>query len=286
MLATLLLTLSTVAADPPPARPALIEFSGLEKKTTDLRVRILDARSKADYQKGHVPGAVWVDVKAASAIAGKPGGLKDRDAWTSWLAGLGLPDGGEVFVYDASRQLDAARVFWLLGYLGVDRVGLVDGGFPLWAKEGHPVSIEVPKVPEVAREVHFRPDRLATKDDVLGLVKAPGSTKIVDARSPDEHSGKARMSNKKAGHIPAACPLEWKDLVDADGRFLPEDLLKEKVRKAGIQPGDPVVTHCQGGGRASVDAFVFERLGHPTRNYYLGWSEWGNAGETPVETRP
>ena len=50
--------------------------------------------------------------------------------------------------------------------------------------------------------------------------------------------------------------------------------------------GESVITHCQGGGRASVDAFVFERLGLPTRNYYLGWSDWGNVEDTPVETGP
>ena len=57
-----------------------------------------------------------------------------------------------------------------------------------------------------------------------------------------------------------------------------------KLTEAGVQPGEPVITHCQGGGRASVDAFVLERLGSPARNSYLGWGDWGNAAETPVET--
>jgi thiosulfate/3-mercaptopyruvate sulfurtransferase len=72
--------------------------------------------------------------------------------------------------------------------------------------------------------------------------------------------------------------------VDEDGRFLDEAALRTKLSRAGVQPGEPVIIHCQSGGRASVDAFVFERLGSPTRNYYLGWSDWGNADETPVET--
>jgi thiosulfate/3-mercaptopyruvate sulfurtransferase len=53
----------------------------------------------------------------------------------------------------------------------------------------------------------------------------------------------------------------------------------------GVKPGQPVITHCQGGGRASVDAFVLERLGHPARNYYLGWSEWGDTQEMPFAAR-
>ena len=90
--------------------------------------------------------------------------------------------------------------------------------------------------------------------------------------------------SKRGGHIPAACHLEWSDLVDKDGRFLDAAALRARLEKLGIKPGEPVITHCQGGGRASVDAFALERLGLPTRNYYLGWSDWGNAEQTPVAT--
>ena len=90
--------------------------------------------------------------------------------------------------------------------------------------------------------------------------------------------------SKRGGHIPAACHLEWSDLVDKDGRFLDPSALRARLAKLGIKPGEPVITHCQGGGRASVDAFALERLGLPTRNYYLGWSDWGNAEQTPVTT--
>jgi thiosulfate/3-mercaptopyruvate sulfurtransferase len=72
-------------------------------------------------------------------------------------------------------------------------------------------------------------------------------------------------------------------LVDEDGRFLDGGALRAKLSALGVKPGQPVITHCQGGGRASVDAFALERLGHPARNYYLGWSDWGNAADTPVE---
>ncbi len=88
--------------------------------------------------------------------------------------------------------------------------------------------------------------------------------------------------SKRGGHIPKACHLEWSEFVGPDGRFLHPDEMREKVEAAGVKPGEPVITHCQGGGRASVDAYVLERLGHPARNYYLGWSDWGNVDDTPV----
>ena len=59
--------------------------------------------------------------------------------------------------------------------------------------------------------------------------------------------------------------------------------VRARLAPIGVEPGKPIITHCQSGGRASVNAFVLERLGFPTRNYYLGWSDWGNSDETPVE---
>jgi thiosulfate/3-mercaptopyruvate sulfurtransferase len=217
-------------------------------------------------------------------MAAKPGALTDRAAWETWLAPLGIGPETTVLLYDANRQLDAARLWWLLRYLGVEHVGLIDGGFPLWEKQGRPVTSEVSKAAHQVFPVRFRADRLATRVEVLEAVKA-GQVRVVDARSAAEHTGTERRS-KRAGRIPAACHLEWTTLVDSDGRFLDESALRVLFAKAGVKPGEPVITHCQGGGRASVDAFVFERLGFPTRNYYLGWSDWGNVEDTPIETGP
>lgn len=108
---------------------------------------------------------------------------------------------------------------------------------------------------------------------------------MIDARTEAEHTG-AQKRSKRGGRVPAACHLKWTALVDSDGRFLDEATLRTKLPRAGVKPGEPVITHCQGGGRASVDAFVFERLGFPTRNYYLGWSDCGNVEDAPIETGP
>lgn len=262
--------------------PALLSFDDLQDRLDEPGLRLLDARSKDDYDEGHIPGAAWVDVKSAEKLAARPGGLDDRQAWEDWTAGLGLRPGDQVVVYDDNRQLDAARVWWLLGYLGVEKVGLIDGGFPLWKKEGRPVAAEAPKIEPAAFPVAFRRGRLATADDVLEALKSK-STQIVDARSDAEFTG-AEKRSKRGGRIPGACHVEWAELVDQDGRFLPVEELRTKFEAAKLQEGEPVITHCQGGGRSSVDAFVLERLGFPARNYYLGWSDWGNDDDAPIET--
>ena len=266
-----------------PKRPTawLVSFDGLQKRLGDPNLRLLDARSRAEYDQGHIPGAVWLDPKTAEDLAARKGGLTDA-AWEAWIAPRGIGPNTEVLVYDANRQKDAARFWWLLTYLGVEKVGLIDGGFPLWTREDRPVTTDVPEIESRPFEVTFRHDRHATRADVLGAIRKH-EARIIDARSEAEHTGAEKLS-KRGGRIPDACNLEWVNLVDSDGRFLSEAALREKLTRAGIKPGEPVITHCQGGGRASVDAFVFERLGFPTRNYYLGWSDWGNAEETPVET--
>jgi thiosulfate/3-mercaptopyruvate sulfurtransferase len=279
-LALLSVTLILAGTSRSEAAGPLYSFDQVKEQLGSAQVRVLDPRPRADYDQGHAPGAVWVDSKAAQALASRPGGLTDRSAWETWIAPLGIGPKTEVVIFDGAKQLDAARLWWLLGYLGVDRVGLVNGNFPLWKAEGKPVTTDAPKVESVAFQVAFKAGRHATRDDVLTALKS-GQAAIVDARSQEEYTGE-KKSSKRGGHIPSACRLEWSDLVDKDGRFLEESALRARLVELGIKPGEPVITHCQGGGRASVDAFAIERLGNPTRNFYLGWSDWGNATETPV----
>ena len=266
----------------PMSPPVLLTFDALQERLNAPSLRLLDARPRTDYVKAHIPGAVWVDTKAVERLAARPRGLEDKHAWEAWITLLGITPQTEVLVYDANRQLDAARLWWLLSYLGVEKVGLIDGNFPLWQRQGRPVATEIVKVDPKPFRVTFRTGRHATRSEVLEAMKAK-SAQIIDARSTSEYTG-TELRSKRGGHIPSACSLEWANLVDQDGRFLDEKALRAKLEHSGVKPGEPVITHCQGGGRASVDAFVVERLGFPTRNYYLGWSDWGNTEETPVET--
>ena len=240
--------------------PSLVSFDVLQKRLGSPGLRLLDARPKAEYDEGHLPGAVWVDTKAVRALTARPGGLGDRNAWQSWIAPLGIEPDMEVLIADGGRQLDAARLWWLLSYLGAEKVGLIDGNVALWSAQGRPVTREVPKVKPASFRVLFRDDRLATRADVARALEG-GKVQVVDARTIGEYTGE-RKSSKRGGHIPTACRLEWSDLVGQDGRFLAESVLRSKVEGLGLKADEPVITHCQGGGRASVDAFVLERLGH------------------------
>lgn len=269
-------------ATPRPSTELLVSFDDLVDQLDSKDLRILDVRLSEAYRAGHIPGAVNVNLAAIAQQASKPAGLADVEAWERLIAPLGLAEGQRIVIYDGKRQLDAARLWWLLGYLGVDRVALLDGGFNLWTREMRPLSGEPAKIEATAFVPNLREDRLASRDEVLAALKS-GDHAIVDARSPKEYTGEEK-SSKKGGHVPTAKNVEWSELVDKDGKFLPLDAIGAKLKAAGIDPDQPAITHCQGGGRSSVNAFVLERIGVPTRNYYLGWSEWGNTEICPAVT--
>jgi thiosulfate/3-mercaptopyruvate sulfurtransferase len=273
------LTEDTATASSP--MPRLLSFDELQKKLDAPDLRLLDARDPVDFAKGHIPGAIPVNLKSAQQLSSSTQGLADRGAWEKWIEPLGIGPASEVVVYDAQRQLNAARAWWLLSYLGVKKVGLIDGGFALWIKQCRPVTTDPRKVAPRPFRVEFQTGRLASRAQVLDSLKV--ADLIVDARSTAEYTGQDARS-KRSGHIPSACHLEWNTLVGAEGRFADERALRVRLDSLGIKAGRPIVTHCQCGGRASVNAFVLERLGLPARNYYLGWSDWGNADETPIET--
>jgi thiosulfate/3-mercaptopyruvate sulfurtransferase len=269
---------------PRPKEQLLVSFDALERRLGSPDLRLIDSRTKEEYDKGHIPGALWVDSKKAESLAKQPNAFSDSKIWEEWIASLGIDSEMEVLIYDGSRQLDAARLWWLLSYLGVDRVGLIDGNFTLWSSEKRPVSTDPVKVDPRPYPVKLRDDRHATKLDVLFSIKN-GNAQVIDARSVSEHTG-AEKKSKRGGRVPESCHLEWTTLVDKNGRFIDDSALQGKLSTLGVKPGQALITHCQGGGRASVDAFALERLGYPTRNYYLGWSDWGNDEDTPIENGP
>jgi thiosulfate/3-mercaptopyruvate sulfurtransferase len=272
-----------VASDRYPQARFLVEPAALMDFGAGAKPVIVDARPRNDYETAHVPGAVWVDHElwAKSFSEGK-----DRDAWSRRIGGLGIDAKRNVVVYDASVK-DAARIWWLLRFWGVDNVRLLNGGWSGWKAGKFPVESGLPPSPEPASFVAApRLQRLATRKTILDALDQP-TLQIVDARSFAEFCGVERLKNKRGGAIPGAKPLEWSDLVDPKTkRFKTPNELRRIFKEAGVDLTKKTVAHCQSGGRASVMAFGLELMGaKDVANYYAGWSEWGNVDSTPIETR-
>jgi thiosulfate/3-mercaptopyruvate sulfurtransferase len=269
----------TAAETKYPHAEMLVEPNALAKAEIAKQFVILDAREQKLYDAGHVPGAVRVDAAAwAKAFNGK-----DAEGGSARIGSLGIRADSKVVVYDGNSFLDAARVWWILRYWGVDDVRLLNGNWATWKKSGLAVETETKAASPVAFTAKPRSERLATKELVMASLK-DRSLQIVDARSEGEFCGTDKLKNKRGGAIPGAKHLEWIDLIDKESqRFKTPDQLRALFADAEILLDRPTATHCQSGGRASVMAFGMELMGAgKVANYYASWGEWGNADDTPV----
>jgi thiosulfate/3-mercaptopyruvate sulfurtransferase len=261
----------------------LVTADQLEDRIEDRLLRILDVRSADDYEAGHIPGAIRVDVNAWKNLALSDGGLTDRDAWSEQVGRLGINNQTRVVVYGGDPT-SATRVWWTLKYVGVNEAGVLDGGFDAWKQADLPVETADVDVETVEFTVRFQPDRVAELDDIRSVLRTgTGTATIIDTRSLAEHTGESGGTERK-GHIPGALHQEWSDFVTDEGRFKPTAEIRRLLQQRGLTPDSPAITHCQTGGRASLTAFVMELAGYgPVKNYYCGFSEWSAAEDTPVE---
>src|SRR5262245_38189192 len=194
-----------------PRADLLVAPAALATPEIAQQFRILDSRSKAKYDAGHIPGAVLVEVDAWNkAFADK----QDAKDWSAKIGALGIDNKTKVVIYDDSLSKDAARVWWILRYWGAKDVRLLNGGFPAFSALGLPMSKEAAR-PGTAAFAIASPNAalFADKSKVLGVLEAK-SMQIIDARSEAEHCGDSKLKNKKAGAIPGALHLEWSDALD------------------------------------------------------------------------
>lgn len=269
-------------ADAQYVRPELlVEPMTLAEADASERFVVLDARSQAEYDAGHVPQARRVDHEAWKKAFGEQ---RETKSWSQAIARLGIDSNSKVVVYDDKGTKDAARIWWILKYWGVKDSRLLNGGWTGWKSSGLPTTKAAPsETPPTDFQAVPHANRLATMSQILELLPADG-IQIIDARSEDEFCGIEMRDNKKGGAIPGAKHLEWSELIDQETqRFKSPAELQRLFAEAGIELNRPSASHCNGGGRAAVMAFGLELMGaKDIRNYYRGWGEWGNADNTPV----
>ena len=263
-----------------PRPQLLIEPTELAKPEIAKPFVILDVRSQEAYDQGHVAGAQRIDHDAWKAAFGEG---ENREAWSQRIGQLGISDDSKVVVYDDTAKKSAGRIWWILRYWGVGDVRLLNGGLLGWKSAGLPTTDRISPVSEVAFAAKPRSKRLMTMEQIL-LQLDDNKLQIVDSRSEGEFCGVVLRNNLKGGAILGAKHLDWVNLVDQEShRFKSPEELRQLFAAAEIDLSRPTVSHCQSGGRASVMAFALELMGvRDSRNYYKGWSEWGNSLNAPV----
>ncbi|TWU07376.1 putative thiosulfate sulfurtransferase [Symmachiella macrocystis] len=238
-------------------------------------VILLDIQERDAFSKAHLPGARWIDVASwkAAAMANSGDGLTNQQRWSELGSELGLARDGRIVVYGGALP-NAARVWWLLKYLGCQHVSLMDGGIDVWRKQKLPITDEPAEFKTTKFQPAFQKQRLARIDHVKQAVQ-DGSLFVFDTRSKSEFA---------AGRVPGAAHLEWVRLLTDDGTFKSAAELRRMFQALNLGPQHTAVTYCRSGGRASVEAFALELAGYKNvQNYFCSWQEYSSDEDAPVE---
>jgi thiosulfate/3-mercaptopyruvate sulfurtransferase len=241
----------------------------------------------AAWRAGHIPGAVHVDLERDLSAPVTPATgrhpLPTPAAFAATLTRLGIGNDDRVVCYDAGSGAYAARLWWMLRWLGHDAVTVLDGGFAAWVAEGRPVRTDEPAP---RRAVTFLPrPRPAMVVDAAGVTLALGRGEtLVDVRGAERFAGLTEPLDAVAGHVPGAVNLPYLENLDATGRFrAPAELAALWSSRAGAAAGHAPVCMCGSGVTACQGLLALEAAGIPGGRLYAGsWSEWIRDPSRPV----
>lgn len=275
---------------------SLVSCAQLATHLDDPQWRVFDCRHQLSdvgygaraYAEGHLPGASFLhlDRDLSAAMNGRNGRhpLPDPQRLADLLGAAGVADSTQVVVYDDAGGMVAGRLWWLLRWLGHERVAVLDGGIGQWLKEGRPLTTEVP----VAAPARFA-EKIAPRDWVLSADEVQariGSDELclVDARAPDRFRGENETLDAVGGHIPGARNRFFRDNLDAQGLYRPAAELRREFLALldGVDPAR-VVMYCGSGVSACHNLLAMELAGLPMARLYAGsWSEWCSDTARPV----
>lgn len=238
------------------------------------------------YTEAHLPGACYLDLEHdLSGPVGPHGGrhpLPEPEALAQALGRCGMGNDSEVVVYDDAGGMYAARLWWLLRWLGHESVRLLDGGLQAWFAADYPLSSEA--ATPIRRHFVPRP-RPGMMLDLAGLrreLSLPG-TLLLDARSPDRYRGETEPIDPKAGHIPGARNRPFADNLD-QGRFKSPQRLRSELQAIGLGPAAAPIVYCGSGVTACHDLLALAEAGYEGRLYAGSWSDWCSYPENEIET--
>jgi thiosulfate/3-mercaptopyruvate sulfurtransferase len=245
------------------------------------------------YAAAHIPGARFahLDTDLSDKSPGPNGEfrgrhpLPERNAFIETLRRLGVNHGSQVVAYDAHGGMFAARLWWMLRWVGHDAAAVLDGGLQGWQALGLPLSSEPVAGPRGNIEPHASRMHLASVEDVLANL-ASAAHVVIDARSPDRFRGENETLDPVGGHIPGAKNRFFKDNLQPDGRFKPAEQLRAEFGTL-IDAPQAAIMQCGSGATACHNLLAMEVAGLPGAALYAGsWSEWCADPARQVATGP
>lgn len=248
----------------PPEPPVLV----------DLRWALDGSIGRADHQRGHLPGAVYLDLDTVAA--GPPTPLDGRhplpspEAFAAALGAHGIPDDALVVAYDQGPGMIAARLVWMLRGIG-QPAAVLEGGLAAW--DGPTEPGEVTRAPVTRRVRPWPAERLADAELTAALATRSDAV-VLDARDAERFAGISEPVDPRPGHIPGAVNLPAAGNLGAAGALLPAEVLRGRYAEVGALDATEVVAYCGSGVTACHDLLVLEDLGVRGRLFPGSWSAW------------
>ena len=230
----------------------LMETQELAPLSEAGKVSIVDVRPREAYEAGHIPGAVHLGADdIIDQHSSVDGNLLPVDVLARMFGERGIGKATPVVFYDDQGGFHASRLFWLLEYLGHRQVSVLNGGFPKWQNEGRAVTADVPEVQPQVFSAAPTPRRLATADWLLDR-QDDAAVVVIDVRPEKLY---------RAGHIPWAKSIPWKQNLASDGTLKSAEELQQHFASLGVTPEKNIAVHCQNGKAAAHSYFTLRLLG-------------------------
>ncbi len=237
---------------------------------------------RADYERSHIPSAAFADLMGDLSDPDSPMSfaLPAPEQFRAAMSALGVGDDTRVVLYDGFNSVWAARVWWMLKWIGFDQAAILDGGLKAWIAEGRQVSSEPSTYKKRKLTLKPRPELIAGRDEVFAAIN-DDAVSLIDAMPEAHYRGEMAMYDRP-GHIPSAVNISSMSLIDESGHYRSHDDL------AAMFDGDRkarAITYCGAGVAASSDAFVMLRLGFENVAVYMGsLQEWTADPDLPLVT--
>lgn len=262
----------------------IVSADWLQHHLDDLQVAIVDCRfsltepelGRQQYETGHIPGAYYLNLnRDLSSPVARHGGrhpLPDLEDLAAKLSDMGIADSTQVIIYDDSRFAFAARLWWLLRYLGHDRVAVLDGGFQNWRAVGYPVSRVQPDLKTGYFVLHPQTEWIADIKTVKARKDLPNIA-LVDSREGERYRGEKEPIDPISGHIPGAVNYPWQEVTDVNS--FAHSAKEQRDRWSTLQSADEILVYCGSGVTACVNLLSLAIADIDTGKLYAGsWSDW------------
>jgi thiosulfate/3-mercaptopyruvate sulfurtransferase len=276
----------------------LIESEELAAHLGDPDWAIIDCRfflnhpelGEKQYLDAHIPGAVYAHLDndlSGPVTAGATGRhpLPAINLFAQKLGSWGIDDAVQVVAYDGAGGMVAGRLWWMLNWLGHDKVAVLNGDYRAWFHEKRPTTRGVEQRTPRTFIPREHPEQVVSADEVLANLNNP-TMKLLDARARDRFRGENETLDAKGGHIPGAKSAPYTENVDTHGRFLPPEQLAARFESLlEGAPGEQAVLYCGSGVTAAHNALAMAVAGLGTPRIYPGsWSDWITDPTRPIAT--